>query len=123
MATSKLKNAFVRSCLARPWTPEYFMKSNFRFLLTVFTFALSLLLAPAVRAQGTAFTYQGWLMSDTSPANGSYDLTFALFDSPSGGAQEGNTLTNTAIGVSNGLFTVTLDFGSQFPRAAPRSPR
>jgi len=66
-------------------------------------------------AQGTAFTYQGRLDDGGSQANGSYDLTFALFDAVSGGVQQGTTLTNAAIAVSNGLFTVTLDFGNQFP--------
>src|SRR2546425_6116865 len=74
--------------------------------------------ATQLLAQGTAFTYQGRLNDGGAPANGSYDLTFALFDSGGGGAQHGNTVTNTAIGVSNGLFTVALDFGNQFPGAA-----
>jgi endosialidase-like protein len=64
-----------------------------------------------VFAQGTAFTYQGQLASGGLPANGSYDLTFALFNASSGGVQSGVTLTNTATAVSNGLFAVTLDFG------------
>ena len=67
------------------------------------------------RAQSTAFTYQGWLNDGAGPANGSYDLTFALFEAPSSGTQQGVTLTNTTTAVSNGLFTVTLDFGNQFP--------
>lgn len=68
-------------------------------------------------AQGTAFTYQGRLDDGASPANGSYDLTFALYDAASGGSQVGGVFTNAAAGVSNGLFTVTLDFGNQFPGA------
>jgi trimeric autotransporter adhesin len=36
---------------------------------------------------------------------------------PPTGVQQGNILTNTAIGVSDGLFAVTLDFGGQFPGA------
>lgn len=68
-------------------------------------------------AQGTAFTYQGRLNEGSSPANGAYDLTFALFDSATGGTQQGDTLTNNTTTVSNGLFTVILDFGNQFPGA------
>jgi hypothetical protein len=76
------------------------------------------LIAPlGVFAQGTAFTYQGRLDSGGVPATGSYDLSFALFDAANSGAQQGNALTNTATGVTNGLFTVTLDFGDQFPGA------
>ena len=35
----------------------------------------------------------------------------------SGGVQQGNSITNGATAVSNGLFTVMLDFGNQFPGA------
>jgi len=66
------------------------------------------------RAQGTAFTYQGRLNDGGAPANGSYDLQFALYDAASSGTQQGNVLTNAPTGVSNGLFIVTLDFGNQF---------
>ena len=68
-------------------------------------------------AQGTAFTYQGRLNDGASGANGNYDLRFALFDALTIGNQQGGVLTNTATPVSNGLFTVTLDFGNQFPGA------
>ncbi len=68
-------------------------------------------------AQGTAITYQGRLNDGANPANGEYDLTFALFSVVSGAGQVGNTITNSATGVSNGLFTVNLDFGNQFPGA------
>src|SRR6185369_6404229 len=63
-------------------------------------------------AQNTAFTYQGRLNDGTAPANGSYDVRFALYDALTAGVQQGGTLTNSAIGVSNGLFTTTLDFGN-----------
>ena len=66
------------------------------------------------RAQGTAFTYQGRLSTGTNAAAGSYDLRFALFDALTAGTQQGELLTNSATVVSNGLFTVTLDFGNQF---------
>ncbi len=68
-------------------------------------------------AQGTAFTYQGHLNDGANPATGSYDLTFSLFNVVSGAGQVGATITNSATGVSNGLFTVVLDFGANFPGA------
>ena len=68
-------------------------------------------------AQATAFTYQGGLNSGANPATGSYDLRFAIYDAVSAGAQQGSLVTNAATGVSNGLFTVTLDFGNVFPGA------
>ena len=69
------------------------------------------------RAQSTAFTYQGRLNDGATPANGSYDLRVALYDTVALGSQWGNLLTNSATAVSNGLFIVTLDFGNQFPGA------
>ena len=67
-------------------------------------------------AQGTGFTYQGRVVYQGFSANGNYDLTFALFDAASGPNQIGSTITNLNLAVSNGLFTVTLDFGaSAFP--------
>jgi len=65
-------------------------------------------------AQGTAFTYQGQLKSNGTNATGSYDLTFALYNAASGGAQVGSTLTSTGQRVTNGQFTVVLDYGSVF---------
>jgi hypothetical protein len=67
---------------------------------------------------GTEFTYQGRLTNGGAPANGSYDFTFALYDDPTGGAQVGSTLTRDDVSVSEGLFTVTLDFGAVFDGTA-----
>lgn len=68
-------------------------------------------------AQGTAFTYQGRLGSGGNPANGFFDITFSMWTNASGPAQVGATVTTNAVAVSNGLFTVALDFGNQFPGA------
>lgn len=70
-------------------------------------------------AQGTLFTYQGRLNDASNPADGSYDLLFKLYDSPTGGLQQGFSVTNLNTPVSNGLFTLTLDFGNSFS-GAPR---
>jgi hypothetical protein len=72
---------------------------------------------PTTLAQGTAFTYQGRLNDGAGVANGAYDLRFAIYDALTLGTQQGPALTNSATTVSNGLFTVTLDFGNQFPGA------
>lgn len=63
-------------------------------------------------AQTTAFTYQGRLTDGVTAANGTYEMQFRLFDAESGGTQIGSTITNNTVTVSNGVFTVTLDFGS-----------
>ena len=67
---------------------------------------------------GTAFTYQGKLASGTNAANGSYDLKFTLYDALSSGSVVAGPLTNAATGVTNGLFTVALDFGAVFDGSA-----
>lgn len=80
--------------------------------LALLALAAFILQPSPVHAQGTAFTYQGRLNAGGGPANGSYDLTFALFSVGSGGSAVAGPLTNSATGVTNGLFTATLDFGS-----------
>jgi hypothetical protein len=62
-------------------------------------------------AQGTAFTYQGQLGNNGQPANGTYNLTFSLFYTNTGGNRIAGPLTNSAVGMTNGLFILTLDFG------------
>jgi hypothetical protein len=61
---------------------------------------------------GTAFTYQGLLIDGGNPANGEYDFEFKLYDASSGGTQIGSTVTLGDVTVTEGLFTVKLDFGS-----------
>ncbi len=74
--------------------------------------ALAAGVALAQTPLGTAFTYQGQLQNGGSPENGSCDLQFTLFDAATGGSQIGGTLTRSGVAISNGLFTVTLDFGT-----------
>src|SRR5208283_1330490 len=62
-------------------------------------------------AQGTVITYQGQLQNNGSPASGTYNLTFALFNTSSGGNAVAGPITNNGVLVSNGLFTVLIDFG------------
>ncbi len=62
---------------------------------------------------GTAFTYQGRLFIGDVPANGLYDLQFTNYDAAAAGNALGAFNTN-ALPVTNGLFTVTLDFGAVF---------
>jgi hypothetical protein len=66
----------------------------------------------AAFAQGTAFNYQGRLNDGGSPATGIYDLRFAIYDAVTNGNVVAGPLTNSATGVTNGLFAVTLDFGT-----------
>ena len=74
-------------------------------------FAINSQLAPA-SAQGTAFTYQGRLNSTGAPVSGNYDVVFALYNDPLLGNQVGTAVTNSAVTVTNGLFTTAVDFGA-----------
>jgi len=59
---------------------------------------------------GTAFTYQGRLKAGGGPVNDDCDVAFRLYDDPNVGSQVGSAITRT-IPISDGLFTVGLDFG------------
>ena len=81
-------------------------------LIALFLF-LTLIFQPStVLAQGTAFTYQGQLQNNGSPASGNYNLTFPLFNTNITGVAIAGPVTNNAVIVTNGLFTVLIDFGS-----------
>jgi len=81
-------------------------------LLTLFS------LPQGAAAIGTAFTYQGQLEQSGSPGTGPCDFRFMLFDTagsgspPTGGNQIGNAAAAGDVQVSNGLFTLPLDFGA-----------
>ena len=63
-------------------------------------------------AQATVFTYQGQLQNNGSPASGTYNLTFSLFNTDTSGVAIAGPVTNNGVLVSNGLFMVLIDFGS-----------
>src|SRR5438105_14133783 len=77
-----------------------------------FVLMFSLMLPQAARGQGSIFSYQGHLSDDGKPANGSYDLLFKIWDNATDGAQIGSPASVAPTLVSNGVFTVLLDFGS-----------
>lgn len=68
----------------------------------------------SIAAQSTSFTYQGELQLSSQPANGTFDFEFLLYDASSGGTQIGATATRSNITVTDGRFTVSLDFGANF---------
>jgi hypothetical protein len=67
---------------------------------------------------GTAFTYQGMLTDGGSPADGEYDFQFTLHDDPTAGTPVGSPVAIEDHLVTDGLFTVHLDFGQVFGGAA-----
>jgi hypothetical protein len=63
-------------------------------------------------AQGTtAFIYQGQLLENGTNVNGACPMIFKLYDALNGGNQIGASITTTPV-LSNGLFSVALDFGA-----------
>ncbi len=87
----------------------FIMKNQIQSLLAALTIFVT---GNHLVAQGTAFSYQGQLKDGSAPANGLYDLRFAIFDAATNGNQVAASLTNSDTAVSNGLFTVALDFGT-----------
>jgi hypothetical protein len=77
-------------------------------------FAAVLSAAVTAFAQGTAFTYQGRLQNNGAPANGNYDLRFSLYNTNTAGVALAGPVTDSDTAVTNGLFTVTIDFGTAF---------
>lgn len=88
----------------------------------LYGFLLGLLLVipnSAVSAQTpapTAFSYQGFLQHGGSPADGSFDFRFTLYDAAGGGNQVGPVESRT-LAVQSGVFSTALDFGAVFDRA------
>lgn len=74
----------------------------------------------ALRVVATPFVYQGRITDGTLPANGSYEFTFRVYDSLESGAQVGSTVVLPSVGVTNGIFTVSLDFGEHVFTGANR---
>jgi hypothetical protein len=99
------------------------MKPRLFLILIISSLLLALGVSAIARAQeaapigadapaGTAFSYQGQLKDANGPVTDSCDFQLSLWDALSGGSQIGTTLTRSGVAVSEGLFTVQLDFGA-----------
>jgi hypothetical protein len=88
------------------------------FLQRVAIVLAALSAAAGVGAQPVAqlpdFVYQGRLTQSGAPANGNFDMTFALYNQVAGGTQVGSTITENDFPVTDGLFTVSLSFPGAF---------
>src|ERR1044071_5871779 len=98
------------------------MKKFFTLGITALSVVLSpKLQLPTAAAQGTAFTYQGQLHDNGTPASGIYDLRFTIYDSTNTpGVVIAGPLTNSSTSIAGGLFTVMLDFGAGVFDGNPR---
>ena len=95
------------------------MKSKIRQIL----FAAGLLIcvsgATTFAQTNTEFTYQGKLSDGGVPANGNYDIEFKIYDCATCNPQEGVdvfpiSIVKLNVPVTNGVFTVGLDYGEVF---------
>jgi hypothetical protein len=94
-------------------TMSFSINGSLRLLVAA---VFSILFSAAVFAQTTSFTYQGRFTDGGTAANGIYDMQFKLYDGS--GNQIGSTITNGAVTVTSGVFTVSLDYGAAaFPGA------
>ena len=71
---------------------------------------ICIIFSGASYAQTSEFNFQGKLTDQNAAANGIYDMSFKLYDA--GNLQVGATLVREDVQVTNGAFTVQLDFGA-----------
>lgn len=85
-----------------------------RFDIFLWPFALGCLLLATLPgfSQGTAFTYQGRLASEDGPVNDLIDFRVRAYDAQTNGNIVGIPVTTSGTIVSNGTFSITLDFGA-----------
>jgi hypothetical protein len=96
------------------------MKSNIyhpaRLSAIFAVFILTIVFNVVLFAQTTTFTYQGRLTEGATAAIGTYDFEFKLYDAANN--QIGTGQVKNSVSVTNGVFSVQLDFGSTaFPGA------
>jgi hypothetical protein len=91
-------------------------------MLILAAVALSVPLAGPAHAQSgtTQFTYQGKLTSGSAAPTGLYDFRIRLFSTGTGGTQIGATACAEQVLVTDGLFTLPINFGAQFGTPAAR---
>jgi len=77
-------------------------------------FLVWMLVATGSALAATTLTYQGQLQDSDGPFEGTVDLTFVLYEVPSGGSPIASPIVKDNVEVSDGLFQVELDFGQAF---------
>lgn len=95
------------------YTPDQVGQAELKFYNASFTLTDSVSVTVVAADMGTSFTYQGRLIDTDAAADGKYDFSFKIFDSPSSGGSIGLDVLKNDVDVIDGYFTVTLDFGSE----------
>lgn len=96
------------------------MKYPTRLLPRICAMVIALAMPFHVFAQTTAFSYQGRLNENSAPADGQYDFQFTVYPTANGGAPVSAPFAANGVLVTNGLFTVMLDFGDGVFTGPPR---
>ncbi len=73
---------------------------------------LGIFFVPGIYAQTSEISYQGSLKDGAAPASGNYDIEFRLYDAASGGLLIGTEIYLSPVVVTDGVFSVKLDFGA-----------
>lgn len=88
------------------------MRSRFPQFCPLWLLGWLLVFGSGGRLGAVPFTYQGRLVDGNALANGNYELRFRLFDQLTAGNQVNGDVSQATVAVTNGLFTVQLDFGA-----------
>jgi hypothetical protein len=86
----------------------------FSIMLVVIMMSSTASARPLEGGLSTVFTYQGKLSNSGSPTNGMYDFIFTLFDALTDGTQMDEPFPLKEVPVTDGLFTVQLEFKDVF---------
>ena len=81
------------------------------------SFAFAVCITSSLAAQSvtsTTFTYQGHLKAEDDAVAGPHDFRLRLYDAATAGQQVGGQIERTGVAVTNGLFSLPLDFGAAF---------
>jgi len=81
--------------------------------ISLLLLGLTLSTACRAQAQSTIFNYQGRLAVNGTAATGLFDIQFTIYKVQASGVPIAGPVTNLAVGVTNGLFITSLDFGNQ----------
>jgi hypothetical protein len=74
--------------------------------------SITILGGPAAAQTDTTFTYQGSLLDGGVPANGACVIDVLLWDAAVAGSQVGLTQKFNGVPITDGLFSIELDFGA-----------
>ncbi len=85
--------------------------SHRKSVMYVVLMSIALIFSSVARAGDTEFTYQGHLTDSGTPVDGMVDIDVSLWDADAMGTQIGTTQSLVGVPVTEGVFSIALDFG------------